>query len=121
MPLIIAIWPNATTSILKMHLGYSMLDLFEELDQEAGPLAARCYEARACNGLHITFDMHDMDEDGNTLDEKRLDIDALHGSVRSLEWPEDIIDQYYAKLRSERPRPLTTGEREAVASVLRLD
>lgn len=120
MPLIVAIWPNATTSFLKIHAGYSMLNLFEELDQEGAPLAARCYEVRAYQGLHIGFDMHDTDDEGNKLAEERLEIYPVNGSVRALEWPEDILDQYFAKYRNGRPSTLTPPEQEALADFLRL-
>jgi len=56
MPLVIALWPNRTFSLVNMASGFSDVDLYHALDCEADPLIARCYvvSTDAEKQLHIT-------------------------------------------------------------------
>jgi hypothetical protein len=55
-----------------MKAEYSMLDLFYELDQEANPVDARCYEVRARGDgspLHVAFRWSKVEVDDNDAPE----------------------------------------------------
>jgi len=113
MPLVVALWPDNTISIVKMKTGYSMLNLFYELDQEADPVDAKCYEVRARGDgspLHVAFRWNEIEVDDNDAPESmtipfdNLVVDGEWGGssrIRHRPWPEDIFDQY---IRSLRPR-----------------
>mgnify|MGYP003345824393 CR=1 FL=1 len=64
MALVIAVWPNNTISLVRMWNEFTMLDLFTQLDHEADPLDAQCWLVRRDDdGMHVTFDWKDMDDD----------------------------------------------------------
>lgn len=100
MPLVVAVWPNNTISIIRVRSGFTMLDLFAQIDVEAAPLDATCYQIRSDeDGMHITFDWKHLD-DGTKVTPETTDIvvGKLFGRVKKLEWPEDILKQWMRKL-----------------------
>lgn len=106
MALVVAVWPNNTISILRVESGFTMLDLFAQIDVEASPLDATCYQiASDEDGMHITFDWKHLDDDESSVtpDSRGVAIGKLFGKVRKLPWPEDILKQWMRDLaRSAR-------------------
>jgi hypothetical protein len=121
MPLVIAVWPNNTISAVWMQLGFSMVDLYNEIDMEACPLDATCYLAtRTRDGLYVTLDWERLEDDeaSVTPESNGIRVDSLTGKLRKLEWPFDIqrrwlrhLDRHGRrdKLRSA-PRRLSANE-----------
>lgn len=105
MPLIIAVWPNNTISVLRIKNGFTMLDLYYEIDKEHDPLDATCYRAREDDdGLYITFDWHDaLDRHEPKAGPKSsgLALTALDGRLTKLTWPPDIRKQWFRELTKE--------------------
>jgi hypothetical protein len=100
VPLVVAVWPNNTISILWAASGFTMLDLFALIDPEANPLDATCYRI-GCDedGMHITFDWKHLD-DGTKVNADSADvaIGKLFGKVKKLPWPDDILKQWMRQL-----------------------
>lgn len=85
MPLIVAVWPNDTVSIVKMRPDFSMVELFDRLDEEANPHDARCYVVTPTGGhMHITFNK----EEGR----RGLSVRTgeTGGRARRIKWPDGI-------------------------------
>jgi len=101
MSLVIAIWPNNTASVIRMRNGFSMLELFEEIDAEANPHDAECYLVKGdSEGLYVTFDLERQGEHAGVKGMKRrLKIGCLYGKHKRLFWPEDITEQHYESLK----------------------
>ena len=97
MPSVVAVWPNNTISIVRMPSGYDMLDVFDCLDEEDNPLCATCYELRGRES-HVTTRWARPDEDQNAKPNSLL-IGPMHGSLRPLPWPENILSQWRQRLR----------------------
>jgi hypothetical protein len=96
MPTVVAVWPNNTISILRMPSGFTMLDLFSELDAEAAPLDATCYQVSSdCDGMHITFNWK-VTRDGKLVlpKSKNVRIGKICGRIKQLDWPDDILEQW---------------------------
>lgn len=103
MPIVIAVWPNNTISVLRMWNGFTMLDLFTEIDHEAAPLDATCYLVRSDDdGMHITFDWKGLD-DGSAVGPKSLGvgIGKMCGKIKRLSWPKDIFKQWARALERD--------------------
>lgn len=94
MPLVIASWPNGTISVVSMRSGFTMVDLFHELDAEANPTDAQCYCVKpSADGLHVTCNW-------DSRRRTRLRLEAMHGgSLAPLKWPPRIVERYYRSLR----------------------
>lgn len=106
MPLVVAVWPDNTISILRVASGFTMLDLFGQIDIEASPLDATCYQVGSDeDGMHITFGWKDLD-DGNKVNAEStgVAIGKLFGRVKKLPWPEDILKQWMIRLSYETRR-----------------
>jgi hypothetical protein len=117
MPTIVAVWPDDSFSVVKMPRGYSLLDLFWKLDEEADPGAAYCYEVNGGRyGMHIAFNKRD--------NEARPLPGALQGGVTYIPWPKDIHEQLHAALRrnaEERGVTVTESSMSLVNHVMRWD
>jgi len=100
MPLVIAVWPNNTISILRAPFGFTMLHLFALIDHEASPLDATCYQvASDDDGMHITFDWKHLDDGTKvTPDSSDVVIGKLFGKIKKLPWPDDILKQWMREL-----------------------
>jgi hypothetical protein len=100
VPLVVAVWPNNTISILRVESGFTMLDLFALIDPEASPLDATCYQV-GCDedGMHITFNWKHLD-DSSKVTPKSADVEIgkLFGKIRRLPWPDDILKQWMRQL-----------------------
>lgn len=106
MPLVVAVWPNNTISILRVPSGFTMLDLFSLIDAEASPLDATCYLCKSDeDGMHITFDWKHLD-DGSKVTAKSPDVrlGKLFGKIKKLPWPEDILKQWMRQLSFDARR-----------------
>jgi hypothetical protein len=98
MPLVIAVWPNNTLSIIKMPPGFSDVSLFDKLDEEDNPHDARCYIASPDeDGLHITFSWTDRTFFRETHadpvsgpDSPKLRLAAIDGKLKKLKWKPDV-------------------------------
>jgi len=100
MPLVIAVWPNNTISILRAPSGFTMLHLFALIDPEASPLDATCYQVASDeDGMHITFDWKHLDDGTKvTPDSSDVVIGKLFGKIKKLPWPDDILKQWMREL-----------------------
>lgn len=100
MPLVVAVWPNNTISIVRVASGFSMLDLFAAIDVEANPLDATCYQiASDDDGMHITFDWQHLDDGSKVSPESGgVVLGKLFGRIKKLRWPEDIEKQWLRTL-----------------------
>jgi hypothetical protein len=106
MGIVVAVWPNNTISIIRVSPGFTMLDLFSQLDVEASPLDATCYLAGADDdGMHITFDWKNVD-DGTRVTSNSPDvrIGKLFGKIKKLPWPDDILKQWMRQLSRDTRR-----------------
>ena len=108
MPIVLAVWANNTVSMIKMRSGFTMLDLYVEIDREADPLDCQCYVTRHdVDGLYITFDWKFDDKDRIVTPKfSNLTLDTLAGNLKRLRWPSDIRKQYSREL-SENVRKQT--------------
>ena len=106
MGTVVAVWPNNTISIIRVSPGFTMLDLFSQLDVEASPLDATCYLVGTDeDGMHITFDWKGID-DGTRVTAKSPDvgISKLFGKIKKLPWPDDILKQWIRQLSFDARR-----------------
>lgn len=106
MPLVIAVWPNNTISVLRMWSSFSMVDLFHELDAEADPIDATCYRVgEDDDGLHITFDWK-FDSPGEPVmpQSKAVGIGKISGRIKKLPWPKDIKKQWWREMDASARR-----------------
>ena len=116
MPLIVAVWPDNTISILKMKVGYRMVDVFYWLDNEADPLDAKCYEVRRgedCeHTTHLSFGWKDIkySESNETIMVPRLGLligdGAGNARIKRLRWPADILKDFYGTKDFGRPEDM---------------
>lgn len=99
MPVVIAVWPNNTFSILQVPVGFSMTNLFWQLDTEANPLDATLFILKPSSGWsHATFDWAEGDRtdyEGQDRDYMKIKmgsgrLDSNEGSLRRLKWPHNI-------------------------------
>jgi hypothetical protein len=106
MPLVVAVWPNNTISILRAPHGFTMLDLFALIDPEASPLDAMCYQVGSDeDGMHITFDWKHLDDGSKVTPESAgVAIGKLFGKIKRLPWPEDILKQWMRQLSFDARR-----------------
>lgn len=100
MPLVVAVWPNNTISVIRVSTGFTMLNLFALIDVEDNPLDAKCYQIGSDeDGMHITFGWHGLDDGSNVTPESAgVSIGKLFGRVKALPWPEDILKQWLRHL-----------------------
>jgi hypothetical protein len=96
VPLVVAVWPNNTISIIRAPSGFTMLNLFALIDVEASPLDAKCYQIGSDeDGMHITFDWKHLDDGSHVRPESSdVVIGKLFGKVKHLPWPDDILKQW---------------------------
>ena len=60
MPLIVATWPNKSVSVVAIEEGYSLHDLFSELDAVGSPYdVVSMFEVPMRYGVLINTDLHD--------------------------------------------------------------
>ena len=73
--------------MLSMPVGFTAVDLYEELDGESDPLSARCYKVRGvCGEVYVTVD---CDEDGTAI------VGGMNDTkVRLLAWPSNVVSQH---------------------------
>lgn len=104
MPVVIARWPNGTFSIVMMQSGFSMVDLFWTLDDEANPNESVVYLLKSKNGVaHATFDWDEKDylfrQDGEPravrLGPSAGRIGSHSGRLKKLKWPRGIVRLAY--------------------------
>ena len=103
MAIVIAVWPNNTISVIRMWRGFTMLDLFTQIDHESNPFDATCYQVGGDeDGMHITFDWIGLD-DGSDVNPKsnQVGIGKLFGKIKKLTWPEDIQKQWFRQLERD--------------------
>jgi hypothetical protein len=122
MPVVLARWPNATFSVVLMPKGFSMVDLYWTLDEEADPQFAVAYLLGSKNGesAHATFDWNEGDfleshQDG--IQAVRLGpasgtLDSHSGRLKELKWPRGIVRLAYRSLSRSAPvdKPQTIRE-----------
>lgn len=123
MPMIVAQWPNNTVSIVRMQTGFSMMDLFWELDKEGDPMEAKCYTikpSRRTGDLHVCFDWICASEESDSIkpstESSKVGICADEGSVKELPWPNDMSRQYqlhYQRLIRHREAAVACRELSA--------
>jgi hypothetical protein len=101
MPTVIAVWPDNTISILRMPSGFTMVDLFWEIDAEANPHDATFYQVSSDDdGMHITFNWKMPDDGGPVVPKsENLQIGKIYGRIKPLKLPSDILEQWATQLR----------------------
>lgn len=101
MPTVVAVWPDNTISILRMPSGFTMVDLFGEIDAEANPHDATCYQVSSDeDGMHITFNWKVPDDGGPVVPKSQdVRIGKICGRIKRLKWPSDILEQWLTQLR----------------------
>lgn len=112
MPVVVAVWPNNTLSVLVMPRGFSATDLFEELDQEGCPTDAtvRILKTDSRGVCHIGWDFI-LDEGCPVgTESKGLRLDAFSGQAKKWKWPETVVRDYYR--RTERNRRMADACRD---------
>lgn len=114
MPLVVAVWPNNTITVLGMRKGYKMVDVFDALDAEDDPVEAKCYEVRKRARdrkmpLAVSFNYWkkklslgvDGKGDGTiTSPYRNLAISEGAGGtarIKRLHWPPDIVEQAHER------------------------
>ena len=125
MPLVVAVWPNNTISVIKMPNGFSMVDLFNEIDAEANPVDAKCYlVAPSWDGLYVTFDWDRLEKNENAVAPKSrgLRVECLYGRKKRLHWPPGIARMWLRSLASQNTRakevaPIGTMSSADIASL----
>ena len=104
MPVVLAKWPNGTFSIVVMPSGFSMVDLFWALDEEANPTEAVAYLLKTKDGVaHAMFDWNERDyleRQAGQPPAVRLGlnsgrVEAHSGRMKKLNWPRGIVRQAY--------------------------
>ena len=114
MPLVIAVWPNNTISIVKMDQGFSAVDLFDQLDQIACPTDATCYLVKPDkDGLCINFDWPYPSADKVSAESTGLRLECHQGKAKRFKWPKTVARDWLrvisaAVRRRDREQNLTT-------------
>jgi hypothetical protein len=91
MPLVIAVWPNNTLSIVKMEPGFTAVSLFNELDQICDPTDAQCYVVRSDeDGLCVNFDWPYASEETAGPKSSGLRLEAHQGKIKKFRWPKTV-------------------------------
>lgn len=112
MPVVIAVWPNNTFSVLQVPVGFAMSDLFWQIDAEANPLDAELYVLKPSDGWsHGTFDWKDGDRTDYQGENKEFmtirmgsgTLDAIEGRLKRLKWPHNIVRLAYRSAFGRSP------------------
>ena len=105
MPLVIAVWPNNTISIVKMPPGFTAVSLFNELDQIADPNLATCYVVRPDDyGLCVNFDWPVASDEQAGPESSGLELEAHQGKVRRFHWPKSVWRDWLRELDASSRR-----------------
>jgi hypothetical protein len=118
MPLVIAVWPNNTISIVKMEPGFTAVSLFCELDQICDPQDATCYVVRPDEyGLCVNFDWPYLSDETVGPKSTALRLESHQGKVRKFRWPKTVCRDYIRSMAiAARKR-----DREATAATMSAD
>lgn len=104
MPVVIAVWPNNTFSVVQVPSDFSMTNLFWQLDSEADPLDAKLFLLKPSSGWsHATFDWEEGDRtdyEGDDCHYMRIKIgsgrlDSNEGTLKRIKWPHNIVRLAY--------------------------
>jgi hypothetical protein len=104
MPVVIAVWPNNTFSVLQVPIGFSMSNLFWQLDAEANPTDAKLYILKPSGGWsHGTFDWKDSHRTDYEVGDKQYmkikigsgRLNSIEGALKRLKWPHNIVRTAY--------------------------
>lgn len=106
MPVVIAVWPNNTISVLKMPAGFTASALFGELDAEANPTDATIYICKTDEDGFLHVGWNYVLDPGRPVEpsSKGLRIDCLSGRVKKWKWPPTVVRDYYRSLAKEDRR-----------------
>jgi len=98
MPLVVAVWPNDSISVIQCPAGFTMVDLFWTLDEEADPTIAKLYLIKPEEGWsHATFDFErceDQPEFSSGVIRVAMGggkVDVNSGKRKRLHWPKNIV------------------------------
>jgi hypothetical protein len=119
VPVVIAVWPNNTVSVLKVPVGFSATYLFGLLDAEANPTDSKIYITRADEDgvLHIGFDYEIDYGDTVSAEATGLRLDCLSGRLKKWDWPATVVRDFYRSLEQNHRR----REAEQVARTMTAD
>jgi hypothetical protein len=119
MPVVIAVWPNNTFSVLQVPVEFSMTSLFWQLDSEANPMDAKLYLLKSRAGWsHATFDWEEGDRtdyQGDHGDYMKIKmgsgrLESNEGILKRIKWPHNIVRLAYRSAfgRCDSEKPCTT-------------
>ena len=88
MPTIIVQWPDKTLTMLRMPRDWEAVDLYEELDQEADPLAAKVWIASGRFYVGVI----------------QGEVHCYEGRLKKWKWPPDTLDVYMSRIKDDAQR-----------------
>lgn len=122
MPVVIAVWPNNTISVLKVPSGFSATYLFSVLDEEACPTDAQIYVTRSDDQgvLHVGWS-YELDYGAPVSPQSHgLRIDCFSGRAKKWKWPPTVVRDYYRCLqKSVRRRDAERNARTMTSEELK--
>jgi hypothetical protein len=118
MPLVIAVWPNNTISIVKMPPNFTAVSLFNELDQIADPTDSKCYVvAPNDDGLCVDFDWPYLSNENVCPESTGLRLEVHQGKMRRFHWPKTVARDWIRQLA----RVSRSAGRDATAKKMSAD
>lgn len=121
MPVVIAVWPNSTISVMQVSPGFAMADLFDQIDKEANPFDAKLYLMKPNDGWsHLTFnwkrERSDDPNDTRIIVKKNSGkVGSIDGKLTKIKFPPNIYRMWARrhlgeKTISEIPTTMTADE-----------
>lgn len=101
MPTIFAKWPGGAVSVIQAPQGFSMTDLFWQLDEEDDPCAATLYLLKPNDGwshacmTYSEVDKSQTDKDFFKAKRSSATLERFRGSLKKLPWPPNIVRTAY--------------------------
>jgi hypothetical protein len=118
MPLVIAVWPNNTISVVKMPPRFSAVSLFNELDQIADPTDATCYVVSPNDdGMCVNFDWPYPSDENVGPKSSGLRLEVHQGTTRRFYWPKTVARDWLRQIAYDSRR----AGREATAKKMSAD
>jgi len=94
MSLIVATWPNNSVSVLRSPAEWDAVWLFEALDAEDNPFAAKVMVVYG-RYPHVGWDEEQDEETGKAV----LKPYAIEGTLTHWSWPDDMMERWWAHVR----------------------
>ena len=124
MPIVVAVWPNNTISVVQVPRGFSMTDLFDQIDKEASPFDAKLYLIKPEDGWsHLTFDWECLTTPNPDTDEMVVKassgrLGSIDGKMKRIRFPPNIRRMWARVYLGEQERhPVSKMTAEEIASM----